>query len=62
MQICSTPRKVTQPRVLSDLSLDFTSLVVPLGDRRGEVSIGWNHDESNVSLQRALCTVTALHS
>ena len=29
--------KVDQPRVPSDHSLDFNSLAVPLGDRRGEV-------------------------
>merc|ERR1719359_1432688 len=42
--------QVDETRVLTSLALDLTSLVVTLGNGSGEVTIGRNHDESNVGL------------
>merc|ERR1719159_1773606 len=46
-------KQVDQARVLASLALDFSSLVVALGNRRGEVTIGWDHDKGNVRLRCA---------
>ena len=43
-------QQVDEPGVLPGLALDFTGLVVPFGDRRGEVAIGRHHDQRHVGL------------
>merc|ERR1719424_126895 len=43
-------QQVDETRMLASLTLDLTSLVVTLGNGGGEVTIGWDHDESHVSL------------
>merc|ERR550532_2478370 len=45
--------QIDQTGVLPGLALDFSSLVVALGNRCSEIPIRWDHDECHVSLRRA---------
>ena len=47
-------QQVDETRMLTRLTLDLTSLMVALGDSCCEVTIGRNHDKSNIRL-RSTC-------
>jgi hypothetical protein len=44
-------KQVDQERVLASLALDFSGLGVSTGNRSRKVTIGWDHDEGDISLR-----------
>jgi hypothetical protein len=43
--------QVDEHRVLAGLALDLSGLGVTLGDGRGEVTVGWDHEKADIGLQ-----------
>merc|ERR1719276_853240 len=43
-------QQIDETRMLTSLTLDFTCLVVALGNCSGEISIAWNHDHGDICL------------
>lgn len=45
-------QKIEQASMLTGLALNLTSLVITLGDRGNEITVGRNHEQTDISLRR----------